>query len=130
MGRWVVDDPSEEGRVPVSVLMIDLDGVISSEERTFERSLARPLPGAVDAMRRLRAKGHRLVVYSGRSWAELAMTEDWLRRYKVPYDSILLGKPVADMWVDDRAIRFVDWGQALADIEAWDVKGGPATKAG
>ena len=51
-------------------IMVDLDGVICTEEMTFERPLAQPLPGAKEALAQLKAAGHTVVVYTGRAWAD------------------------------------------------------------
>jgi hypothetical protein len=94
-------------------IMIDMDGVICSEEKTFERALARPLDGAREALAALRAAGHQVVIYTARSWSELAMTKDWLARHDIAYDGLHMGKPVADRIVDDRAIPFSGWPASL-----------------
>lgn len=90
-------------------LVIDLDGTICTEERQFSRSLAKPLPGAAAALQRLKAKGHTVIIYSARTWAEYEMTVDWLHSHDVPYDQLILGKPQGDHWIDDRAIEFSGW---------------------
>jgi hypothetical protein len=90
-------------------IFVDLDGVICTEKRTFERSLAEAMPGAREGMRALRRAGHTVVIYTARSWAELAMTKKWLEDREIPYDGIHMGKPVADLWIDDRAVRFDGW---------------------
>ncbi len=97
-------------------IMIDLDGVISTEERTFERALAKPLPGAREALQRLRAAGHTIIIYTGRGWPEYRMTRQWLDDHGMVYDAIHMGKPIADVWIDDRALRFVDWPQTLSQL--------------
>lgn len=102
-------------------LLIDLDGVICTEEKTFERALAQPLPGARDALQALRDAGHQIVVYTARGWAELAMTRQWLDNHGIPYDSIHMGKPVADRIIDDRAMAFCGWPATL-ELLARDAK--------
>jgi hydroxymethylpyrimidine pyrophosphatase-like HAD family hydrolase len=97
-------------------ILVDMDGVICTEEKTFERALAKPMPGAREALAALKAKGHTLVIYSARSWSELRMTEAWLKEHDIPYDGIHLGKPVADRILDDRAVRFTGWDAALKDL--------------
>jgi uncharacterized HAD superfamily protein len=98
------------------ILSIDLDGTICTEEKTFERALAKPIPGAREAMQALIDAGHTVVIYSARSWSELRMTENWLKEHDIPYHNLHLGKPVADYFIDDRAIGFRDWTTALKDI--------------
>ena len=34
------------------------------------------------------------------------VTEDWLEKWKVPYDELVFGKPYADMYIDDLGIEF------------------------
>ncbi len=97
-------------------IMIDLDGVICTEERAFERPLAEPLAGAKDALAQLRAAGHILVIYTARGWPEYRVTKKWLEDHGIPHDGLHMGKPVADVWIDDRAIRFHDWPKTLAEL--------------
>jgi hydroxymethylpyrimidine pyrophosphatase-like HAD family hydrolase len=97
-------------------ILVDMDGVICTEQRTFERSLATPLPGAREALEELVAAGHTVVIYSARSWAELKMTKAWLDNHQIPYHGIHLGKPVADCIIDDRSIRFNGWDNVLNQL--------------
>lgn len=99
-------------------IMVDLDGVICTEERVFDRPLAAPIRGAREALEKLRAAGHTIVVYTARGWAELRVTRKWLDDHGMPYDAIHMGKPIAHVWIDDRAIRFTDWDQTLRDLDA------------
>ena len=102
-------------------VLIDLDGVICTEEKTFERALAKPLPGAQDALKALADDGHTIVIYTSRSWSELKMTTAWLEEHKIPYHGIHMGKPVAERIIDDRAVAFNDWGQALQDLGSFSI---------
>jgi hypothetical protein len=94
-------------------LLVDMDGVICTEEKTFERALAKPIAGAVEAVALLRKHGHQVVIYTARSWSELAMTQNWLKENGIEVDGIHMGKPVADKIIDDRAIHFSGWPAAL-----------------
>jgi hypothetical protein len=94
-------------------LLIDMDGVICSEEKTFERAIAYPLPGAKESLAALRKAGHQIIIYTARSWSELEMTKNWLNEHQIEYDGLHMGKPVADRILDDRAINFNGWPSAL-----------------
>jgi hypothetical protein len=98
------------------ILNVDLDGTICTEEPTFERSLAKPIPGAREALTSLAAAGHTIIIYSSRSWSELRMTEAWLKENQMPYHGLHLGKPVADLFIDDRAVTFTDWSSARSAV--------------
>lgn len=97
-------------------IMIDLDGVICTEERTFERPLAEPLAGAREALAQLRAAGHTVIIYTARNWPEYRVTKKWLDDHGFAYDGLHMGKPVADVWIDDRAIRFTNWTEVLGQL--------------
>lgn len=90
-------------------IAIDLDGTICTEERTFDRPLARPLVGAVEALRTLKANGNTIIIYTARGWEQYRVTKDWLEKNNIAFDQILMGKPIADLWIDDRARRFISW---------------------
>lgn len=98
-------------------ILIDMDGVICTEEKTFERSLAVPLPAAKESLELLKSAGHQIIIYTARSWAELAMTKSWLERHEIPYDGLHMGKPIGDRFIDDRAISFKCWTQTLECLE-------------
>lgn len=90
-------------------IIIDLDGTICTEEKTFSRSMAIPLPGAAETINKLFSEGHIIIIYSARSWLEYEMTVEWLKKYNIFYHQLILGKPIGDVWIDDRAWRFSGW---------------------
>ena len=92
-------------------LIIDLDGTICSEEKTFSRGMAKPLVGAKKTLDKLKEQGHTIIIYSARSWNEYEMTIKWLNDNQIPYDQVILGKPVGDYWIDDRAVNFKSWSK-------------------
>ena len=100
---------------PLSI-MIDLDGVICTEERVFDRPLAAPIAGAKEAIASLKAAGHTIVIYTARGWAEYRVTKQWLDDHGFAYDAIHMGKPIAHVWIDDRAIRFENWPKTLEQL--------------
>ena len=97
-------------------IIIDIDGTICTEEKQFSRSLAIPLSGAVEAVKALKNKGHTIIFYSARTWAEYEMTYDWLTKNEFPFDQLILGKPHGDIWIDDRAIAFDSWEKIMDKI--------------
>ena len=66
-------------------LIIDLDGTICTEEKTYSRSLAKPKKGAVKSINGLYDKGNTIIIYSARTWMEFEMTNDWWRKNGVKY---------------------------------------------
>lgn len=98
-------------------IVIDIDGTICTEEKTFERCLAVPLPGAVESIQKLYDNGHMIILYTARGWSEYEMTVNWLQTNKVPFDQLLMGKPIADVWIDDRTEKFTDWNDIMEKLK-------------
>lgn len=96
-------------------IIIDMDGTICTEERTYSRSLARPKEQAVESINALYDAGHTLIIYSARTWMEFEMTTAWLKEHGVKYHQLVLGKPIGDVWIDDRALRFEDNWKEITD---------------
>lgn len=94
-------------------IIIDLDGTICTEEKTYSRSLAKPLDGAIENINKLYDEGHIIIIYSSRSWMEFEMTTHWLKSNGVKYHQLVLGKPIGDVWIDDRAISFDNWENVM-----------------
>ncbi len=98
-------------------IIIDLDGTICTEEKTYSRSLAKPLPNAVGYINQLHDEGNIIIIYSARSWMEFEMTSDWLKKNEIKYHQLVLGKPIGDIWIDDRAIAHKDWDETIKQIK-------------
>ena len=109
-------------------ICIDLDGVICRlREPGQEYADLEPVAGAVERLRELRAAGHYLIIYTARHMktcqgnvgqvvARLgAVTLEWLARHEIPFDEIHFGKPHADVYIDDNAVRFEGWPQIVGD---------------
>lgn len=102
------------------VIRVDIDGVLVTEETTFERALAQPIDGAKKKLKDLKNLGYTIILETARGWAEYKMTVNQLMRYNIEYDLLLMGKPIVDYSVDDRAIKFENWEQAYLDITSND----------
>jgi hypothetical protein len=106
------------------VIFIDIDGTICTEESPFDRPLAEPLPGAVGAINGYVDSGHTVVLWTGRGWDQYRVTKRWLDEHGFKYDQLLMGKPIANLIIDDRARRFTGWDtDYLATVPRED--GGP-----
>src|SRR5262245_24198181 len=103
-------------------ICIDLDGVICRLRRQGEQYAdLRPVDGAIEKLRALRAAGHYIIVCTARHMKTCQgnvgqviarqgrVTLDWLARHGVEYDEIHFGKPHADVYLDDNAVRFEGW---------------------
>lgn len=109
-------------------ICIDLDGVICSLKQPGETYAdVTPIPGAIEKMRALRAAGHYLILNTARHMKTCngnvgqvvqrigEITLKWLSDHGVEYDEIYFGKPWAELYIDDNALRFSDWASIAGD---------------
>ena len=105
-------------------IAIDLDGTICPIKQPHQSyTELEPLPGAVGRIHDLRIAGHYIIILTARNMATCEsnlgkvmknigkITLDWLEKYNVEYDEIYFGKPNAEVYLDDRAVRFVSWNE-------------------
>lgn len=116
---------------------VDLDGTIVDmgfEEwvRRGKRidSFGKVVEGAIEVLNILRNLGYKIIIhtcrttpafYSGYGYTKLQAVEivsDTLKELGVPFHEIWAGegKPIADWYIDNNAIRFESWKQVLHDL--------------
>jgi hydroxymethylpyrimidine pyrophosphatase-like HAD family hydrolase len=91
----------------------DFDGVIATYDGNFIEGVAgKPNKNVVDAIKVLKKQGHKTLIYSIRS---TAFIKKYCKKYKIPVDYFNnnpnyktgnSGKPVASVYLDDRAILY------------------------
>ena len=109
-------------------ICIDLDGVICQLRRAGEQYAdLQPVPGAVEKLRSLRTAGHYVIICTARHMKTCggnvgqvvarqgAVTLNWLARHGIECDEIHFGKPQADVYLDDNAVRFEAWEAIAGD---------------
>jgi capsule biosynthesis phosphatase len=76
-----------------------------------------PIPKMVQLARQLKQEGHTILIYTARRMATHrnnvaaviedigALTIQSLKDFGIPYDELKFGKPLADMYIDDRAVN-------------------------
>ena len=95
----------------------DLDGTLCTNTYGAYDE-AEPFPWAIERLNGLAEAGHRIVVFTARGtatgidWRET--TREQLDRWGVRYDDLQLGKPSADVYVDDRAVHTTAWREGDA----------------
>ena len=103
--------------------VFDLDDTICiHENRDYVN--AKPVLPVIEKLREMKQAGWEIVIYSARGQISCngdlnlieernrKTAEDWLERNNVPYDELIFGKPIADLYVDDRAITAKDFKSA------------------
>lgn len=102
-------------------IAVDFDGTIHDPfNRKKGYKMGQPIPGAAQAIKMLRDKGHEVIIFP--TWADSQQRRqaivDWLTYFQVPFDDVTSVKPEADIYIDDRAIRFTDWPSTLKEVES------------
>jgi len=120
---------------------VDLDGPIFEvywESDDFHNSQYRVnkfgklVHGAKYFLKKLRKDGHRIIIHTcrtnptanhGRTMKYLAqLVRDELNKYGIPFDEVWSGegKPLAQLYIDDRAVRFTAWHDVQEFLERDD----------
>lgn len=98
------------------ILAIDFDNVVHDQKHPLPGGrMGAPIEGAADAMYDLKQQGHKLIIHSV-GGGNSKYISDWLEYYEIPYDLITNIKPNADYYLDDKAVHFDNWDQALRDM--------------
>lgn len=98
----------------------DIDGVICTSEGTRYHD-ARPHTEVIARINELHASGHTIVLHTARGMGTLdgdlervhatwyRFTHDQMRKWGLRFDELVLGKPWADVYVDDKGVGFDLW---------------------
>lgn len=109
-------------------ICLDFDGVIHEMKGWLGDAVIPddPYPGAKEAVEALRKDGYTVKVLSTRcrSVAGRVAVREWLENHGIVVDEVCEHKPAALAFVDDRAIRFESWEQALSEIKRLHKNGG------
>ena len=120
-------------------IAIDVDGTVADcSEVNFKKVdkdpkellRARPIKGALPAVKKLYDEGHTIVFYSSRHEGSKAITERWLREHGFPFHHVEMRKFVAHVYIDDRAINGCSWKKIMKDLKKPGLPGKIARKKG
>ena len=100
-------------------IVFDLDGVICELKKPSESySDVIPKKKVIQKMKNLKDEGHYLIIHTGRHMRSCdgdvekviekigQTTQNWLKKWQVPYDELIFGKPYADIYIDDLGVEF------------------------
>jgi CMP-N,N'-diacetyllegionaminic acid synthase len=90
----------------------DIDGtIVETKNSDYPNSL--PIPHRIALVNKLYEEGHEITLFTARGsltgidWTELTVTQ--LEKWAVRYHKLILGKPHADFFVDDKGINDRDF---------------------
>lgn len=120
-------------------IAVDLDGTLIEYTAWKGREdLGHALPGAREAILQLFKEGHELILFTTRLHpgmcekdgvslkAEKKRIEEHLKAEGLGFFKELTGsKPLAEVYIDDRAVRHYDWKETLHELEVIKAKQTP-----
>lgn len=96
----------------------DLDGTLCETRKIGqEYSDVQPISHMCDMVRRLYEDGHYIIIYTARNMVTYAgnigeiianqvpVIIEWMNRHNVPYHELIVGKPHADYFIDDKGVN-------------------------
>ena len=94
------------------IYCFDIDGTICTfTDGQYEKAL--PYENRIKQINNLYQKGHTIKLFTARGsttnidWFDF--TENQLREWDVKYHNLILGKPHADIFIDDRSVHSESW---------------------
>jgi capsule biosynthesis phosphatase len=103
-------------------ICIDMDGTICEIRKPDELYIdVLPKQGAIEALKKLKAEGHYIIIHTSRHMKacnnnigeiiakQAPVFHEWFKKWGIEYDELLFGKPLADVYIDDRGLQFENW---------------------
>lgn len=110
---WNNSAAGSKARLIVSrTYCFDIDGTLCSNTEGDYAS-ARPYHQVIAAVNRLYREGHSIILHTARGsmtgidWHDLTVRQ--LKKWRVQYHTLYMGKPTADVYIDDKAVNVTEW---------------------
>lgn len=88
--------------------VIDIDGILTKEIEGYSPDHYKnrtPIQRSINILKDYKNRGFNIVLHTARFPEDKQLTEDWLKKHDVPYDELILGKPQANTYYDDKAVN-------------------------
>jgi len=102
-------------------ICIDLDKTVCEPKKEGENyGDVKPKSGVVEKLYQWKNEGHYIIIHTARHMLTCEgdvkkvnlifkmFLIEWLEKWKIPYDELIMGKPFADVYIDDKALKFED----------------------
>ena len=95
------------------IIYVDIDETICESPENREYSKAEPLVKNIEKINSLYDEGNEIIYWtargtgSGLDWREV--TEKQFREWGVKYHELKFGKPIYDLFIDDKNMNTGDW---------------------
>jgi capsule biosynthesis phosphatase len=107
-------------QIPLEPMRIcfDLDNtLVTYPSMPGDYSTVRPITDMITLAQEMKRAGHIIIIYTARRMTTHGhnigatirdigrITFDTLEKFEIPYDELIFGKPIADIYIDDRAVN-------------------------
>lgn len=120
--------PELETGTDNNTVVFDFDGVLAVPVWP-DPGIGEPIYSGLEMLKHYHRRGFRILIHTARHWADMEMIRAWLVRQLAELSAgvvVICGKPLAQLYVDDRAFRFeAPEGIVTTAYEAYDPKGSP-----
>lgn len=87
-------------------IVVDFDGIISEYHGwKGEFNYGKVIKEAYLYLKKAKETGYKIIIFTSRNWIEHTTLEKYLNDNNICYDMIICGKPIGDIYIDDRAIN-------------------------
>ena len=95
--------PEEEHKT----IWVDFDGTLACEPSSPDPFQQEPRQDVVQEICRLKEQcpDLNIIVFTARPWADVGNIKDWLTSHRVPFTTIVCGKPKPDACIDDLSVN-------------------------
>ena len=111
-----------------NTIAIDFDGVIHSFELGFHDGTiyGTPIEGSIESIKKI-AEKYTIVIYTAKAKKDRPLVNgmtgtelvwEWLHKYDLAkyVKDVTAEKPRCICYIDDKAVQFINWDQALKDL--------------
>jgi capsule biosynthesis phosphatase len=116
---------------PKKTMVVDVDDtILTTENRDYQNS--KPIEDVIEKLKEAKDKGWYIILHTargqGRSNGNISLVKEevfqeiemFCHKYQVPYDELIIGKPWAAMYVDDKSLRPNEF--AMINLDEWNPK--------
>jgi capsule biosynthesis phosphatase len=118
IGSFKFTDISVDVKKPKLRICFDLDNTLVTYPTIInDYNSVKPIEKNINLLNFLRGQGHEIIIYTARRMTthnnnigkvikDIALTTiNTLEKFNIQYDELIFGKPIADIYIDDRALN-------------------------